>query len=182
VARAFTKDAQAQAANDGRITLLVATERDPATTPMPEGFHITEPSGGSSSVTFHAKGSRGEHLTTIPTNQKIKFVGKECVLDEYLDEWYQQLYARRLLTFDSAPLDAGVYFVDAIEERSFNTGECFVDGREMDSATLEAKFGVRIVRPSIASDYEISTRGRVLRLAPVTVGGVSMQIMFTETE
>src|SRR5260370_15194144 len=43
VAKSFTKDAEAQALKDPRITLLTATEHNPATTLTPESFHITAP-------------------------------------------------------------------------------------------------------------------------------------------
>jgi hypothetical protein len=35
--------------------------------------------------------------------------------------------------------------------------------------TIDAEFGVNIIRPAVISDYEVSTRGRVMRLEQVTV-------------
>ena len=57
----------------------------------------------------------------------------------------------------------------ASDERYFGAEECFIGGQEMELVRLEADFGVHLFGLTVISDYEVSTRGRVLRLAPVNV-------------
>jgi hypothetical protein len=48
----------------------------------------------------------------------------------------------------------------------------------MEHVRIEAEFGVQIIRPVVISDYEVSTRGRAVRLAEVKVGGLAFQTTF----
>jgi hypothetical protein len=53
-----------------------------------------------------------------------------------------------------------------------------MEGKEMALARLDADYGVNILRPTVISDYEVSTRGRVIRLAPITVRDIAIDTAF----
>jgi len=170
VAKSFTKDADAQALKDPRITLLTATERNPATTITPESFHITAPASMNPSITFRIAGSSGKNMAPLDVRGKtFQLAGSEVLLTDYLDSWVRELYEQRLLGFQTAHLAEGIHPMTATAERSFSAGDAFIDGREIEHVRMEAEFGVQIIRPAVISDYEVSTRGRVIRLAKATV-------------
>lgn len=179
VAKSFTKDAEAQAREDPRMTLLAATEHDPAATPAPDLFHFTAPATAKASTTFRVRGSAGKSMDPIEVQgQKFQLSGREVLLSDYMNSWMQEIYEQSLLRFDSARLSEGIYPMAAAGERSFGAGECFINGKEMEHVRIEAEFGVQIIRPVVISDYEVSTRGRAVRLAEVKVGGLAFQTTF----
>lgn len=179
VAPSFTKDAEAQAAKDPRIHLLLATEHDPALTAVPEEFHCTEPGSAKADTTFRIAGSTGTTMMTVNIDGTIlQLSGADVPLRLYLNAWMDELYQRRLLTFWTADLPEGVHPMKASEERTFGPGQCMIDGKEIGTVQLDAEFGVNIIRPAVLSDYEIATRGRVVRLAPFTVRHIVVDAAF----
>ncbi len=179
VAKSFTKDAEAQALKDPRITLLTATEHNPATTITPESFHITAPASAKTTVTFRVAGSPGKNVTSIEIEgKKFHLHGTELLLTDYLDAWTQELYEQRLLSFWTADLAEGIHPMPASDERSFGAAECLIDGQEIEHVRLDVDFGVHILRPAVISDYEVSTRGRVIRLAQVNVHDIAINTAF----
>jgi hypothetical protein len=67
------------------------------------------------------------------------------------------------------------------DERLFGPGELVIDGREMEQVQLDATFGVEIIRPAVISDFEVATRGRVIRLATVKVRAVAIDTSYVTT-
>ena len=66
----------------------------------------------------------------------------------------------------------------ATDERSFNPGELVMDGREIDRGRLDVEFGVEIIRPAVISDFEVATRGRVIRLATARIRNVAIDTSY----
>jgi hypothetical protein len=54
----------------------------------------------------------------------------------------------------------------------FGAGECIIDGQEMEYVRVDAEFAVKIASLTVISDFEVSTRGRVIRFDPFTVQGI----------
>jgi hypothetical protein len=182
VAKSFTKDAEAQAHKDQRITLLTATEHNPATTITPESFHITAPATAKCSTTFRAAGSSGKNLDPIEVQDKlIQLCDRDVLLTDYLNSWLDDIYQQRLLEFQTAHLAEGIHPMTAEAERSLGAGEVFIDGREIEHVQIEAEFGVHIIRPAVISDYEVATRGRVIRLAKAKVRDFVIDTAFVVT-
>jgi hypothetical protein len=170
VAKSFTKDAEAQARKDPRIILLTATEHNPATTITPESFHITALATAKCSTTFRVAGSSGTKMDAIEVDGKIvQLCGSDVLLTDCLKSWLDEIYEQHLLGFQTAHLAEGIHPLMAGGERSFSAGELFIDGREIEHVRMEADFGVEIIRPAVISDYEVATRGRVIRLAKAKV-------------
>jgi hypothetical protein len=179
VAKGFTKDAFAQAAKDPRLTTLYAIERDPANTAPPEGFHITVNTSAKPDTVFRVRGSSGAHSDPIDVNGKMFAInGKDLLVTDYLNSWIQQLYRDRLLWFQTAHLVEGIHPMLADEQRSFDAGECVIDGRDIEHVRLFVEFGVQVIRPVVISDFELATRGRVVRLARVAVRDLVLDTTF----
>jgi hypothetical protein len=182
VAKSFTKDAVAEAHQDPRITLLTATEHDPATTITPESFHFTAPASLKPTITFRVAGSSGKNVSPIDVQgRKVRLYGQEVLLTEFLDGWIKVLYSERLLHFSTAHLSEGVHPMTASGERPFGAGECVIDGQEMEYVKIDLECGVQIIHPVVLSDYEVSSRGRVIRLAPVKIYNFAIETAFVTT-
>lgn len=182
VAKEFTKDAFAQAAKDPRITTLYATERDAANVAPPDGFHITVEAGAKAATVFRVRGSIGAHSDPIDVNgKKFALNGKELFVTDYLNPWMKQLYLDRLLRFQTAHLVEGIYPLLGDGQRSFDPGECVIDGKDIEQVRLFVEFGVQIIRPAVISDFEIATRGRVVRLSKVAIRDLVLDTSFVTT-
>lgn len=179
VAKSFTKDATAQAQKDQRITLLTATEHTPATTITPESFHITAPASAKCSTTFRVRASSGTNFYPMDIQgKKVRLYGQEVLLTEYLDGWMREVYAEHLPGFQTAHLAEGVHVMTASAERRFGARECIIDEQEMERMRMDVEFGVQIFRPAVISHYEVSTRGRVIRLEKVKVHNLVIDTTF----
>lgn len=181
VARQFSKYALAQAARDPRITILYATEHDPTNVP-PEGFYIIELATVKCSTTFRVTGTSGTKLHAIQVEGKlVRLRGNDVLLTDYLNSWINELSAERMLRFDTGDLPEGVHHLAGEDERSFGAGELFIDDREIEQVRLQAEFGVEIIRPAVISDYEVSGRGRLIRLAKAKVRDFAIDTSFIMT-
>ena len=118
-------------------------------------------------------------MMTIDLNGKtFQLLGKEMLITDYLDACVQELYENRLFVFDTTQLAEGIYPMPVAEERSFGPGECIMDGKQMEHVRIDADFRVQIIRPPVISDYEVATRGRVIRLAPVNIRDIVLNTSF----
>jgi hypothetical protein len=182
VAKKLSRDAVAQAATDPRITVLSATEHDPANTPPPESFHITAPATVKCDTTFRVAGTPGTKLDAIEIDGKTARIGgTDVLLTDYLNTWMEQLYEERLLLFQTADLPEGVHPMRADGQQTFGLGEFILDGKDIEHVRLFVEFGVQILRPAVISDFEVATRGRVIRLAKVTIRDFVLDTAFVKT-
>ena len=183
VAKEFTKDARAQAAKDPRITLLYATEHDPTNVPPPNGHHVTVPAGVTYSTAFRVAGTPGTKIVDVVrgSGTVVRLRGVDVLLSDYIMAWVDALYAERLLQFRTVDLAEGVHSMVEQDERLFGPGELAINGREMDHVRLDAAFSVEIIRPAVISDFEVATRGRVVRLATVKVRDVAIDTAYVTT-
>ncbi|MGD0360160.1 MAG: hypothetical protein ABSC93_04790 [Bryobacteraceae bacterium] len=182
VAKKLSKDAVAQAATDPRITVLSATEHDPTNTPPPESFHITAPATVKCDTTFRVAGTPGTKRDPVEIEGKTAQIGgTDVLLTDYLNTWTEQLYEERLLLFQTADLPEGVYPMRADGQQTFGPGEFILDGKDIEHVRLSVEFGVQILRPAVISDFEVATRGRVIRLAKVTIRDFVINTAFVKT-
>ena len=107
--------------------------------------------------------------------------GKEMLITDYLNAWMKQLYQDRLLWFQTAHLVEGIHPMVADGQRSFAPGECLIDGRDIEHVRLFVEFGVQIIRPAVISDFEVATRGRVIRLAKINIRDLLIDTAFVTT-
>jgi len=184
VAKSYTKDAKAQANKDPRITLLDATEHKADETPAPFDFHINEIDHSRTNVELQLL-EHGEMAPPKGELVKIKKIsallrGVEIDFDDYAKKWMSEVCNKSMETFASGKLVEGMYEREAEAERVFGKGELLIKGVDVARLRLLVKFWVRLIRPAVVTHFEIANRGRVISLAPVTVGDGTIQAEFVE--
>jgi hypothetical protein len=181
VAKSFTKDAESQAATNERISLLIASEHDPTTAPLPFGFHGALVTPVSAAAELYARG--GDHSKWINLDFEtavVKWRGNVIDFREYLCKWAEETSSTDVRSFRSERVPDGMYERMAKACREFAPGELTIDGREMERAESSIRYSVKIVRPAVVSYFEVESRGRVVSLAPVQIpSGPMMQIKLT---
>ncbi len=183
VAKSFTSDAKAQAAKDGRIKLLFATELNASETPVPFKFHILELDRRKRIVKFDAlqRGAR-ECPEMVPINIEdahAVLYGADIDFNMYIWEWVDEVCDESNKTFPSADLDEGVYERDVEATRLFNKREFILNDKDIASIKLWVKYFLRVIRPPVVTHFDIASRGRAISLAPVKVGEGTVQAGFT---
>jgi hypothetical protein len=167
VARSFTKDARAQGKKDPRMTLLLASEHDPSTAPLPFGFHVTQSILKHSKLTFYRRGRTHSELTPLDINAVAKLNGTIIDMRQYVKKWGEQTCGNNLLSFQTVGLPEGTYERSAESKREFLPGELFLNEFDIEYADLSISFNVVISRPAVISYFEVESRGRVATLAPI---------------
>jgi hypothetical protein len=183
VAKSFTKDGEARARLDKRMTLLIATEHDPAATITPESFHFTEMASAKPTLTLRVAGSPGTNIRNIDVQGKhIRMHGQDVLLSEFYTKWIDQLYKDELLHFKTWHLPPGIHPMTATGKQTFGAGECILDDQEMESLQLDVEFGVKTTWPVVTSHYEVATRGRVVQFEAVNVRNLAITAALVATE
>lgn len=168
VAKSFTKDARALAKSDKRITLLIASEHDPISSPVPHGFHsvAAEPTQGS--VMLYRRGT--EHKKHFPLDVAAATLilrGEKISFQEYMRNWFDEATSNDLLNFPSGSLPEGRYDREGVSSRTFAQGEFLVNDIDMERAEIKARYHVDLYRPPVVSHFSVEARGRVYSLAPI---------------
>jgi hypothetical protein len=131
---------------------------------------------------FRVTGSSGRKVDAIPVDGKlVRIYGIDLLLNDYLSAWLDELYAPRLLRFYTADLPEGVHPMVEEAERSFGAGELVIEWRGDRAGATTVEFGVKIIRPAVISDFEVATRGRVIRLAKAEIRGIAIDTSFVTT-
>jgi hypothetical protein len=174
VAKSFTRDAEAQAQEHPRITLLLAKEYDIESTRLPYECHVLTQEETRAGFILRELGTReNERRVPIdPVNAKATLRGEVIDFDRYVREWIVDACNERLASFPSGVTPNGVHELQARVERQFDREEFYVNDKEIESASLSIDFKVRITRPAVISHFEVQSRGRVVSLAPVMIGQV----------
>jgi hypothetical protein len=167
VAKSFTKYARDQAELDRRITLLVASEHDPCSTPAPIDLHQICSRPRHSDTVFHVFGSTGKETKSINLqNAEAKLLGEKIDLTQYLNKLAEATCQQSNLTFNTTRLPEERYPRDAESVIKFSRGEMIVNGIDMERVVLSVSFDVYVARPVIESHFHVESRGRVVTYAP----------------
>jgi hypothetical protein len=180
VAKSFTRDARAQAKKDERLTLLVASERDPTELPIPNDLHFLFALPTGLDATFFRRGSDRQSLPLDMNTATATAHGTGINLREYLFRWADDTMSENTLTFPSRRLGEGDYERTADCRREFREGEFSLNGHDIESAAICARFRVGVRCPPIVSRFEVESRGRVLSLASIIlphVGAFQMKVV-----
>ncbi len=181
VAKSFTKDARALAKKDKRITLLIASEHNPTSSPVPHGFHTITAEPTHADVTLYKRGA--DHKNIFPCDvatATLRFRGEIAPLQEYLRQWIDQTTSQDVLKFASGSLPEGRYDREGVSSRTFAQGEFLVNDEDMEMAAIIVRYHVDLYRPPVVSHFSVETRGRVYSLAPINLpkgGTLSMRIV-----
>jgi hypothetical protein len=170
VAKSFTADAKAQARQDQRISLLIATEHDAPTTPTPLAFHAIMQELKHIDVHFDMRGSTGAITKKInPATAKSVYRGNAIDLQQYVKKWAEDEAGIKTSTFRSHDKPDGVYDLSFDAKREFEPEDFILDGMDIREARISVMLDVRVVHPPVVSHFEIESQGRYLGLAPVTI-------------
>jgi hypothetical protein len=171
VAKSFTKDASAQATKSTRLTLLIATENDPAGLPIPGDFHTTLTNHKRTEVNFFRRGRKPDaELVTIDIKTaKAELNGAPINLGNFVMLWSHEVASHDTLRFPSQRFPIGEYEREALDSKVFQSGEMMVNDMDIELGTVQVLYTVTICRPAVHWSFDIESRGRVLTFAPVTL-------------
>jgi Restriction endonuclease len=169
VAKSFTKDAEAQAATNPRIRIVLASEHERTTAPLPLGFHQLIITPLSADATFQTRGG-GSNLKTIDmVSATVKLRDEPIDLRAYLCKCAEEFASHDANSFQSRSVPEGDYERAVKARRVFQEGELTIDGKDMDFLESNIRYRATVVRPAIVSYFEVHTRGRVVSFAPTQV-------------
>lgn len=175
VAKSFTKDAEARAKLDPRITLKIATEHDPASTILPFGFHFMLNNPTNIKANLKRFGATGSNTYPFDVQGKtVRLMGAEIDFSKYFDTWVTEAINNDTNTLPSGTLPDGDYDRSCNVRREFAAGEFSMDGMDLGSIDLAIEYRTHLKRPAVLSHFEVDGRGRVISLEGFTYNGVVM--------
>lgn len=178
VAKSFTADAKAQAAKESRMELIAATEHDPASTIVPFGFHTTFSKPSKISIVFRKWGARTHAVTNLDLSKAtVTLNGTSLNLGEYAASWTNEAIGQSMSTFPSGTLPEGTYQRECTSQRKFAEGALLVDGKSIETVTMDVQFDVYLARPAVKTHFEINGRGRVITLEGHTAGDLTIETL-----
>ncbi len=183
VAKSFTSDAEAQAKQDKRITLLIATDELGTSTSLIADFSINI----NTDVNSHANFFYQPGVTAKPgtlTDESFALYRNEHLLLRTVNERIRQQLIDA--TMQRAPADA--FFEDAggykiTQSVLFQPQELVIEGCEIYRADMTVTWKTRVIHPSIVSKFNIKTRGRVITYESgeiPSVGNIQMSLVEIE--
>jgi len=184
VAKSFTKDAEAQATKDSRMTLLIATVADPAAVLVPFNFHTVNPVLEHVEVRFFKRGAAetgGMQLDLETTSAESN--SHKIDIRNYLIEWANEVRDEDVRKVGSHAMTNGAYERTVKGARCFELpGSLLLDGADVAQADLTVMYKLHVYHPSVIASYEVASRGRVISLGPtVFADGTSMVIRLVES-
>jgi hypothetical protein len=162
VARAFSRDAKAQAKQDKRISLLCASDTTPMW-PQLEYIHVLGRDRGDyrANVVFLAPLGASPN-STVPLNGAVMVDGN-CYpsIDEFIRPLVEDAIVERLATEATHELPAGSYRRDV--SRKFRFKEAAVGDVAVAGLHLQVEVGFHVARPAIDSIFDVESRGRIYK-------------------
>ena len=182
VAKSFTKDAEAQAATNPRIQLVIASQHEPTTAPLPLGLHGLILVPKHIETMFHT-GNPKSSPSTIDITTAIATLREVPInLRNYLAKWAEVVAGEDALSFRSHQFPEGSYERSTKAKREFDPGEFVVNEQKMAWVESKIVYLAVVVRPAVVSYFEVEKRGRAVALAPVQIpSGETMKITLIYT-
>jgi Restriction endonuclease len=178
VARAFTRDARAQAAKDSRLELLVASHVQPVVRMQFPQFIHTAIGKTDVHVQFGFAGVRPALSPNL--DEQIMRVADETMLArDYVNTWADKVRHEHVRDLKVSDMPGGAYTVHLSAERHFPEGEAYLNDVPLRRIELRGTAEVTIVRAAVLSIFEVATRGRLLKIG-VDHGGIEMRADIVE--
>ena len=183
IAKSFTKDAEAQAEQDGRLILLIATEELDTSTPLIANFHILCNTDVDSHSNFILRPNEIFKPGTLTHESFVRYNNEDLLLRTFNERMRQ-----RLIDEAMKYMPANLFVEDACSyKRSqslvFQPHELIIEGQECYRLDMEVTWKTRIIRPPLVSKFDIKTRGRVLTYDSGEIPSVgNIEISFIEIE
>jgi hypothetical protein len=162
IARAFTKDAEAQSKLDSRIDLLTVVELDPSTVLIPANFHGIHEENTNAAVSFHAvnEGAGAVQQTIDIETVKMVLDGQHIDASEYIQRIIAEARQARVNSFPSGCAEEGRHELEFSTERVFVRGAALLDNRPLLRVVIKGTTEVVVCRAVVVSAFEVASRGR----------------------
>ena len=174
IAKSFTADAVAAAAQDKRIVLYTAIEHDPSTEPVE--FYMRFPGMTHLDASFVAFGASGEKPKVTEDGVEVMYLGKIAKLKDLIQVWSMQACEEEFEAFFNEAVPEGVYpRPPVLKTRGFAPDEFVIAGKSIQSAIFYIEYLFKVVKSPLVSHFEIRTRGRCYSFAPLQTPDGPMQ-------
>lgn len=181
IAKSFTRDAEAQAEQDGRLKLLIATEELDTSTRLIVDFHIFLNTDVHSYSNFTVRPFKSDTLT----DESFVSYNNEHLLLRTFNERIRQ----RLIDETMRSVPPTNFVDDACSYEITKTvlfqkpHELIIESQECYRLDMNVTWKTRIIHPPIVSKFDIKTRGRVITYDSGEIPSVgNIQMSFIEIE
>jgi Restriction endonuclease len=175
VAKSFTADAVAQAAQDRRLELLLAAELDPSAVMVPAGFHSIFLGETNAGVSIRMTGASSDAVALPIDLDAASFsLGSESAnLKTYVNAWVDKARHARCDHFPSVLAAEGVHVLEFNDARNFDEDRASVNDQPVSIMTLTGTVKVQVCKAVVVSAFEVASRGRVIT---VQIDGPAVQL------
>lgn len=178
VARAFTRDARAQAAKDSRLELLVASHVQPIVGMQFPQFIHTAIGKTDVHVQFGFAGPLPP-LSPRLDEQVMRVAAETMPARDYVNNWADRVRHEHVRDLRVSDMPDGDYTIQLSAEQLFAEGEAHLDDVPLRRIELRGTAQVTVVRAAVLSIFEVATRGRLLKIG-VDHGGLEMRADIVE--
>lgn len=164
IAKSFGEYAVAQAKQDKRIELLLASDALGLLPPFVANFRIAYCTVISRNISLGMIDDPQKiGMLTVPDDSKVKVQNEELFLWAFNERIQKRVIDEVMSHEPTATFKEGlVYFYDKPRTFTFQPNELFVNGNELRELQAHIIWEVRIIRPRIVSKFDIKTRGRII--------------------
>lgn len=179
VARAFTKDARAQAAKDSRVRLLVASHVQPLVNmQFPQLVHTAI---GKTEVHIKFGVASGTVTESPPGPDEQLHVVEGVWPARDLNDWIDRVRHKQVCASSVADMPDGEHMVQLAAVQHFAEGQARLGGAPLRCIELTGVAKVTVVRASVLSIFEVASRGRLLKVG-IDHGDISVRADIVELE
>jgi hypothetical protein len=169
IAKAFTKDAEAQAKKDNRITLRLGTEHDPINnSAFGIAWGVRHHYDHFAMKIFPRQGM--SLPPTLESSVEFKYMGQSTDWETLLRPWSREAVKPIMQEFSSNK-EQGAYPVEYTYTRDLSPGELTVAGADIVKMEVNVKSTVHIYHQPVISAFDVQSRGRVVTFAPMNMDG-----------
>lgn len=180
IAKSFTRDAEAQAEQDGRLKLLIATEELDTSTRLIVDFHILLNTDVNSYSNFILRPFKSGILTN---ESFVSYNNEHLLLGTFNERIRQRLIDETMRSVPPTNFVDDACSYKITKTVLFQPHELFIEGQECYRLDMTVTWKTRIIRPPIVSKFDIKTRGRVITYDSGEIPSVgNIQMSFIEIE
>jgi hypothetical protein len=179
VAKAFTKDAQAQAKKDVRIQLMTASHFEPVTRVQFPQLHLLNVTATHANVEIRGFNDNGAPKELQLDGKTIVIHGTSASANEYIQQVIAHARDTKLNKTATQAFGEGTHEISFCETIEFNEGDAFIESKPIKSIGINGTAQFEVVLGSVLSVYEVQSRGRML-IVGASSHGIEMQAHFVE--
>ena|SRR3989442_3840651 len=162
IAKSFTRDAKAQAEQDGRLELLTATEELDTSTSYIADFHIFCNTIVDSHSNFILHPDEIFKPGTLTDESFVRYNNEDLLLRTFNERIRQRLVDGVMNNVAGNAFGEGVCSYKLTQTLLFQPHELAIEGQEFYRLDMTVSWKTHMIRPSIVSKFDIKTRGRVI--------------------